>query len=87
VSGETANHVYRQLGAVQDKLRQAQNELVELRAHLAALGLEDSTLDGQERRRRTGYRMVRGSHGATYVRDPMGTDPLPLGYTIPKGAV
>lgn len=82
---ETANHIYRQLGNVQDKLREAQNELVELRAHLAALGLEDSTA-GDERRRRTGYRMVRGSHGATYVRDPQGTDPLPLGYTIPKGA-
>ena len=35
--------------------------------------------------RRTGYRFVRGSTGAsgTYVRDPEGTDQLPPGYTIP----
>jgi hypothetical protein len=29
-------------------------------------------------RRRTGYRMVHGTHGVSYVPDPEGTDPLPL---------
>ena len=36
---------------------------------------------GEHRRRlerRTGWRMVRGSHGVSYVRDPRGVDPLPL---------
>jgi hypothetical protein len=32
-------------------------------------------------RRRTGYRMVRGTHGVSYVPDPAGTDPLPNGWS------
>lgn len=35
------------------------------------------------RRRRTGYRLVRGTHSGTYVRDPQGTDILPSGYQTP----
>ena len=31
--------------------------------------------------RRTGYRFVRGTHGATYVRDPEGVDSPP--YPVP----
>lgn len=31
-------------------------------------------------RRITGWRFSRGSHSATYVPDPRGTDPLPAGY-------
>lgn len=31
----------------------------------------------------TGYRLVRGTHGGTYVRDPNGTDILPLGHEPP----
>lgn len=31
----------------------------------------------------TGYRMIRGSHGCTYVRDENGCDRLPPGYWIP----
>lgn len=30
--------------------------------------------------RRTGWRMVRGTHGASYVRDPKGVDVLPAGH-------
>jgi hypothetical protein len=38
---------------------------------------------GQKRERRTGIRMVRGSHGCTYVRDPDGVDTLPVGMEPP----
>lgn len=38
---------------------------------------------GQKRERRTGIRMVRGSHGCTHVRDPEGTDTLPAGIEPP----
>jgi len=30
--------------------------------------------------RRTGWRMVRGTHSASYVRDPKGVDVLPAGH-------
>ncbi len=30
--------------------------------------------------KRTGYRLVRGTHGISYVRDPNGVDRLPAGY-------
>ena len=33
--------------------------------------------------RRTGYRLVRGTHGGQYVRDPDGTDILPAGVFVP----
>jgi hypothetical protein len=32
-------------------------------------------------RKLTGWRFARGSHGGTYVKDPLGTDPLPKGYS------
>jgi hypothetical protein len=32
--------------------------------------------------RRTGYRLVRGTHGGQYVRDPAGTDILPAGVSV-----
>ena len=32
-------------------------------------------------RKVTGFRLVRGTHGATYVADPRGTDRLPKFYT------
>ena len=32
--------------------------------------------------RRTGYRLVRGTHGGSYVRDPNGTDILPAGSQV-----
>jgi hypothetical protein len=32
------------------------------------------------KRYRTGYRMVRGTHGVSYIPDPNGTDPLPTGW-------
>lgn len=38
---------------------------------------------GEDRRRTTGFRFVRGSHGGTYVRDPDGTDILPAGAEPP----
>jgi hypothetical protein len=36
--------------------------------------------------RRTGFRMVRGSHGCSYVRDPDGVDPLPPGVEPPAAS-
>ena len=33
--------------------------------------------------RRTGYRLIRGTHGGQYVRDPAGTDILPAGFSVP----
>jgi hypothetical protein len=33
--------------------------------------------------RRTGYRLIRGTHGVQYVRDPEGTDILPAGISLP----
>lgn len=33
-------------------------------------------------RRRTGWRRRTGSHGDSFVRDPKGTDPLPVGYDL-----
>lgn len=57
--------------------------IVGLQAEVAASAdvlLADSTRPGERQRPRTGYRMVRGSHGASYVRDPQGTDRLPAGY-------
>jgi hypothetical protein len=38
---------------------------------------------GEKRERRTGIRFVRGTYGATYVRDPAGTDVLPPGVEPP----
>jgi hypothetical protein len=32
----------------------------------------------------TGYRWIRSTHSGRYVRDPNGTDPLPLGYEAPR---
>jgi hypothetical protein len=34
----------------------------------------------RDHRRRTGYKMVRGTHGVSYIPDPNGTDPLPSGW-------
>jgi hypothetical protein len=33
--------------------------------------------------RKTGLRFVRGSHGGRYVRDPDGSDVLPVGHEAP----
>lgn len=38
---------------------------------------------GESASRRTGFRLVRGTHGAHYVRDPEGTDILPARVSIP----
>ena len=38
--------------------------------------------DAEGGQRRTGWRMVRGSHGVSYVRDPRGVDVLPAGYGL-----
>jgi hypothetical protein len=34
----------------------------------------------RDHRNRTGYKMVRGTHGVSYIPDPNGTDPLPTGW-------
>jgi hypothetical protein len=39
----------------------------------------------QTDRRITRVRMLRGSHGVTYVYDPDGTDELPTGHEQPPG--
>jgi hypothetical protein len=36
-----------------------------------------------DQRRVTGIRLIRGTHGGTYVRDPNGTDPLPAASEYP----
>lgn len=38
---------------------------------------------GASGERRTGYRLIRGTHGVQYVRDPAGTDILPAGIHVP----
>jgi hypothetical protein len=38
---------------------------------------------GADGDRRTGYRLIRGTHGGQYVRDPAGTDILPAGVSVP----
>jgi hypothetical protein len=38
---------------------------------------------GSSGSRRTGYRLIRGTHGGQYVRDPDGTDVLPAGISVP----
>ena len=38
-------------------------------------------------RRTTRVRMLRGSHGVSYVYDPEGTDELPPGYEQPSPAL
>jgi transcription initiation factor IIE alpha subunit len=38
---------------------------------------------GEKRERRTGIKMIRGTHGCTYVRDPEATDMLPPGVEPP----
>lgn len=44
--------------------------------------LEKKTL--RSFRRYTGCRMARGTHGITYVHDPLGTDPPPFGWPHPR---
>lgn len=79
---ETANDLFRDIARLQDIARQLGNGLQELRAKLAALGVEDSA--SAPHLPRTGYRLVRGTHGVSYVSDPNGVDPLPLGWEAPR---
>lgn len=49
-----------------------------------AAGLADVPIRGEDDRRITGYRFVRGSHGGTYKKDPTGTDRLPSHQEAPR---
>jgi hypothetical protein len=80
----TANNLHRHLDVIAEHLRAALAAIVEVNATLAALGVTDSTRPNEQLRPRTGYRFVRGTHSGTYIRDPEGTDRLPVGYTIPS---
>jgi hypothetical protein len=67
----------------------------EIETKLAELGIDPADFhdwvmrrvyQGDENGRRiTRVRMVRGSHGVSYVYDPDGTDELPPGYEQPSG--
>jgi hypothetical protein len=39
---------------------------------------------GESADRRTGFRLIRGTHGGQYVRDPEGTDILPARVSLPN---
>ena len=81
------------LETVDDKLKRLRYTLTEAQAILTdvvnaarAAGVADlATTDGQGRRR-TGVRMVRGTHGVSYVADRDGTDVLPAGMQAPLAA-
>jgi hypothetical protein len=67
------NKLARALGVESSAVRQYVSEV-----------LEERLVRGRTRsERRTGFRMVRGSHGCTYVRDPNGIDMLPPGVEPP----
>lgn len=69
-----------------DQIRRGIDTLLERGLHPAAL---PSTVHAAGLRRAhappaqriTGWRWVRGTHGSTYVEDPVGTDSPPKGYT------
>ncbi len=44
-----------------------------------AIAANWTILTGNGTAKRTGWRIVRGSHGSTHVRDPEGTDRAPAG--------
>jgi len=66
----------------------------EIEAKLRGLGLDPQELHdwimrriypgAEDGRRITRVRMVRGSHGVSYVYDPEGTDELPPGHEPPR---
>jgi hypothetical protein len=66
----------------------------EIEAKLRALGLNPQEFHDwvmrriyqadEHGRRLTRVRMVRGSHGVSYVYDPEGTDELPAGHEQPQ---
>lgn len=63
-------------------------EIEERLAHLLQIEVGDlrDYLQGRvgaSDKRRTGYRLIRGTHGVQYVRDPAGTDILPAGISVP----
>ena len=39
---------------------------------------------GESASRPTGFRLIRGTHGGQYVRDPEGTDILPARVSVPN---
>jgi hypothetical protein len=53
------------------------------RAFLEALRASDA-FNGEEPGEPTGWRLVRGSHGVDYVRDPAGRDTPPEGFREPE---
>jgi hypothetical protein len=79
--GVTANSIHRRLDQINDQFNAL---ILEVKLLISDAELADTTRPGEEHRPRTGYRFVRGTHSGTYVRDPEGTDRLPVGYTIPS---
>jgi hypothetical protein len=70
ITGETAKKIEERLADL------LEIEVSDLRDYLQGrIGASGS--------RRTGYRLIRGTHGGQYVRDPAGTDILPAGISVP----
>lgn len=70
ISGDRAREIEERLAALLDV------EIEELRDYLRGNIKESAN-------RRTGFRFIRGTHGANYVRDPEGTDILPSRTSLP----
>lgn len=70
ISGDRAREI-------KERLAEALNvQVVELRDYLRGNF-------GESSHRRTGFRLIRGTHGAHYVRDPDRTDILPARVSVP----
>jgi hypothetical protein len=70
--------------ALEEKLaKQLGVEPEDVRDYMYAVIEERLWRGGEKRERRTGIKIVRGTHGCTYVRDPEGTDTLPPGIEPP----
>jgi hypothetical protein len=71
IDGDRAGKIEERLGELLDV------EVEEVRDYLRGNIRESGN-------RRTGYRLIRGTHGGQYVRDPEGTDILPVRVSVPR---
>lgn len=71
-------------GALERRIAESLNiDERNLRKYLVEV-LEERLYRGREStERRTGFRFTRGTHSGTFVRDPEGTDLLPVGHQPP----
>ena len=71
ISGNRAKEIEERLAELLDV------EIAELRDYLRGNV-------GESASRRTGFRLIRGTHGGHYVLDPEGTDILPARVSLPN---